>query len=168
MSASLFDYTSILPSSYPSNYLEYIDGNKQFGELKSGDKIYYYSYNTSSIYEIEITSDKILRRNKMAFIQINPIEIGNQILSKLILGPIVGSALFGEINGKHRSYRHWVIDESSICVNVNGEFIFGTNRETVLKYAKEILTSKISNITAKIIEIKTEFNTINNKLKNLK
>jgi hypothetical protein len=167
MSASIIDDYNI--SNHPTNYLEYIDGDKQFGKLKSGDIIYYYSFDTASIFRAVVKSDKILHRNGMSYISINPIKIDkNHILTKLIFGPISGSAIFGEINGIQRSYRYWIIDDSSLCVNINGNFIFGTNRNSVLKAAKENLKSRLNYVNEKIEELKTVYDFVIDKLINLK
>ena len=42
MSTSIIDDYNM--SNHPTNYLEYIDGDKQFGKLKSGDWIKYFTY----------------------------------------------------------------------------------------------------------------------------
>lgn len=168
MSTSIIDDYNM--SNHPTNYLEYIDGDKQFGKLKSGDIIYYYSFDTASIIQAVVKSDKISHRNGMLYISIDTIKIDkNHELTKLIFGPISGNAMFGiSINDTIKKYIHWEIDDSSLCVNINGNFIFGTNRNSVLQAAKETLNTRLNQVNENIEKLKIEYNLVNDKLINLK
>lgn len=154
MSASLFD--SFAYSSYPiaTNYLDYNEGDKTFGELKAGDIIYYHYFESNEILEIVVKTGKIVHRDNTAYMTIKPTNISRfQKLTRLEFGPVLGSRWFG--SGK--KYYSTDIPSSSICVSDSGTFVFGTNRDIVLAMAKLNLVSRIE-------DVKTEIGTLNKRL----
>lgn len=157
MSASLFDSFTYSYAPTPTNYLDHNEGDKTFGELKAGDIIYYHNFDSNEILDIAVKTGKISHRDDMAYVSIKPTIVSRfQKLTRLEFGPTRGGRWFN--NGKE--YSCYNIPTSSLCVDANGAFVFGTNREVVLAVAK-------LNMVSRIEEVKKEIEGLNKKLNGL-
>lgn len=121
-----------------NNYIDYNDGDKTFGELKSGDTIFYFIYNIGTLNNIKL-KDGIKIKNDVFYLPCSPYQISKQLKNvknnKFIIGPTNSLYKFGKKN-----YNPYDVEKSSVCVGV--ECIFGTNEETVKKNIKENLFRK--------------------------
>lgn len=157
MSSSLFETFAYSYAPTPTNYLDHNEGDKTFGELKAGDIIYYHNFDSNEILEIAVKTGKISHRDGMAYVSIKPTVVSRfHKMTRLEFGPTRGGRWFG--NGKVYSCSN--IPSSSLCVDANGEFVFGTNREVVLAVAK-------LNMASRIEEVKKEIEGLNKKLNGL-
>ena len=168
MSSSLFD--SYRMESIPTNYLEYNKGDKKFTDLKAGEIIYIHSMDSASkILEVTVKTGKIIRRNNLMCMAIEPINITPwEKLKYLEFGPINSGRWFSEIKGKVRNYSPYDITNSSLCESSDGTFVFGTNRDSVLASAKENITMKMVNINGQISFFNTELKYLKDKFNQLK
>ena len=154
MSASLFDSFTYSYAPTPTNYLDRNEGDKTFGELKAGDIIYYHHFDSNEILEIAVKTGKISHRDGMAYVSIKPTVVSRfQKLTRLEFGPTSGGRWFN--NGKE--YSCYSIPLSSLCVDANGAFVFGTNRAIVLAVAK-------LNMVSRIEEVKQDIKKLNGRL----
>ena len=163
MSESLFDtFGTYTPT--PTNYLDHNEGDMTFGELKAGDIIYYHHYDSNEILEIAVKTGKITHRDGMAYVTISPTTISKfHKLTRLEFGPTCGGSWFN--NGKE--YSCYNIPSSSLCVNSNGSFVFGTNREVVLSVAKQNITTRIRNAKQQIEQLNGSLNELTAQLDSL-
>lgn len=155
MSESLF-YSDM--SNIPENYLEYIDGEKKFGELQKNDVIYIgmYKYDAIKVYEVKLKDDK-LHTSKDYFLYLS---LNNKNIKKASFGPKYGSRWFGQ----GYIYSTELIPESSICVTYGNLTAFGTNKDTVIEYIKKGVDDSIKQINEQIISLESK---ISNKKKSL-
>lgn len=168
-SASLIDTWS---GPIISNWLDYHDGDKKFSELQVGDVVYYHSFDTidksSSIIEFNIKSSGIKKRKNTAYLSVEPIELNKfQTITQLEFGPTTGGAAFGPIDGIDRYYHFDNIADSSICVDKNGNCVFGTNRDIVLDIAKSNVGSRIKQINKNIDDLNKSLEDLKAQLQNL-
>lgn len=121
-----------------NNYIDYNDGDKTFGELKSGDTLFYYIYNIGNIDNTKLKGG-IKIKNNMFYLPCSPYQISKDLKNvknnKFIIGPTNCSCKFEE-----KEYNPDDVEKSSVCVGV--EFVFGTNEETVKRFAEENLFRK--------------------------
>lgn len=121
-----------------NNYIDYNDGDKTFGELKSGDTIFYFIYNIGTLNNIKLKGG-IKIKNDIFYLPCSSYQISKQLKNvknnKFIIGPTNNLYKFGEKN-----YNPYDVKKSSVCVGI--ECIFGTNEETVKKNIKENLFRK--------------------------
>lgn len=141
MSASLF-YSDM--SNIPQNYLEYIDGEKKFGELQKNDVIYIgmYKYDSIKIYEVKLKDTKF-HTSKDYYVYLS---LDNKRFKKVTFGPKNGSRWFGQ----GYSYSTELIPESSICVTYGNLMAFGTNKDTVIEYIKKGINDSINQTNEQI------------------
>lgn len=155
MSASLF---SDVGSHYdiPTNYLDYSDGEKIFGELKKGDVIYYYHYTYDDIIEITVNGNIKSFKEKI----ILPVKsFGPDKNSKLEFGPAKGGWM-----GYGKEYNPDKIKNSSICISISHSSVFGTNKESVLKIVKSFINETIVENQEKILKLEETNKSLSNKL----
>lgn len=127
MSSSL--YESITNYDYiPDNCLEYIEGEKKFGELQKGDVIYMGMFVNDSItvYELKLKNTKIHIKNDLYYLSLN-----DKFLKTATFGPRATKVADGK-----RTYSSDLIPESSICVKESYLSAFGTNKNTVIEFIK--------------------------------
>lgn len=155
MSASLF-YNDM--SNIPENYLEYIDGEKKFGELQDNDVIYIgmSKYDAIKVYEVKLKDAKF-HTSKDYFVYLS---LDNKNIKKAIFGPKNGNRWFGQ----GYSYSTGLIPDSSICVTYGNLTAFGTNKDTVIEYVKKGIKDSIKQINEQIISLESK---ISNKEKSL-
>ena len=119
-------------------YIDYSDGDKTFGELTSGDVIFYYIYNIGDINSVKLKNG-IKVKNNVFYLPCNPYQTSKQLKhiknDKFIIGPNNGLYKFGE-----KEYNPSDVEKSSVCVST--ECVFGTSEETVKKFAEENLFRK--------------------------
>lgn len=149
----------------PQSYLVYNNGDKTFSELCADDTIYYYNHNIcGDIVEIKLKSAGTKKRNGEFYLSIEPVKVDRYYkVTKLVFGSCNGSRYFGEINGEWRSYNPGYIDESSVCVGVGGE-IFGTNKDSVINFAKAHIDSQISKMNDKMKSLQNTITALNDRL----
>ena len=168
-SGSLFD-SGYTYNVIAQNYLEYEDGDKKFGELQSGDIIYMYNYNSENIIEITVKG-KISKRDNKIYISTEPFKLIPNAKysksSKIEFGPAYGGRMGADDGGAVRDYSPENIEKSSICISFGGGYAFGTNKETVLKYAKGDIAKSIQKIQDKINNLQKEIESLNKKFKNI-
>lgn len=167
MSASIFDSWT---SNCPSNYLDYHENDKKFSELQIGDVVYYHGFNTDnpgSILEIVIKTAGIKKKDDTAYISVIPVNFNKyNTVSKLIFGPVSAGQDFVS-GGILKSYNFSKIAESSLCISLNGNCVFGTNRERVLEIAQQHIISRITEVNTEIGNLNNKLNKLNNNLKGL-
>ena len=121
-----------------NNYIDYNDGDKTFGELKSGDTLFYYIYNIGNIDSTKLKGG-IKIKNNVFYLPCNPYQTSKQLKNiknnKFLIGPTNGSYKFGE-----KEYNPRDVEKASVCIGV--ECVFGTNEETVKKFVEENLFRK--------------------------
>lgn len=158
MSVSLF-YNDM--SNIPENYLEYIDGEKKFGELQKNDVIYIgvLRYDAIKVYEVKLKDAK-LHTSKDYFVYLS---LDNKNIKKATFGPKNGSRWFGE----GHSYSTELIPESSICVTYGNLMAFGTNKDTVIEYIKKGINDSIKEINEQIISLKSKISNREKSLENI-
>ena len=159
MSASLF-YNDM--SNIPENYLEYIEGEKKFGELQKNDVIYigkYKGYDAIKVYEVKLKDAK-LHTSKDYFVYLS---LDNKNIKKATFGPKNGSRWFGE----GRSYSTELIPMSSICVTYGNLTAFGTNKDTVIEYIKKGVNDSIKEINEQIISLESKISNRKKSLENI-
>ena len=121
-----------------NNYIDYNDGDKTFGELKTGDTIFYFVYNIGTLNSIKL-KDGLKVKNNVFYLPCDSYQISKQLKNvknnKFIIGPTNGSCKFGK-----KDYNPHDVEKSSVCVGV--ECVFGTNEETVKKNVEENLFRK--------------------------
>lgn len=163
MSASLFADMYIDYGESPVNYIEYNEGEKTFGELKPNDIIYLYNYSSDNILEITINGSLKSIKEKVSIktksFKLNP---DSKPQSSIKFGPNSSSAC----GGGHVYYPEKVKD-SSMCASWNGGWAVGTNKESVLKYAKSDISNSIQKIQSDIENLQKEVEILTNKLENL-
>lgn len=159
MSASLF-YNDM--SNIPENYLEYIEGEKKFGELQKNDVIYigmYKGYDSIKVYEVKLKDAKF-HTSKDYFVYLS---LDNKNIKKATFGPKNGSRWFGE----GRSYSTELIPMSSICVTYGNLTAFGTNKDTVIEYIKKGINDSIKEINEQIISLESKISNRKKSLENI-
>lgn len=159
MSASLF-YNDM--SNIPENYLEYIEGEKKFGELQKNDVIYigkYKGYDAIKVYEVKLKDAKF-HTSKDYFVYLS---LDNKNIKKATFGPKNGSRWFGE----GRSYSTELIPMSSICVTYGNLTAFGTNKDTVIEYIKKGVNDSIKEINEQIISLESKISNRKKSLENI-
>ncbi len=165
MNSSIF-YSDTSMNNISKNHLEYNEGDKKFSDLKAGDIIYFHCMdNVSKIFEVAVKSGKIIHKNNLIYITIEPVNITKwKKINRLEFEQMNGSKYFGEINGKPRNFKPSDINDASLCKSSCGNFVFGTNRNAVLASAKENIAAKMESINiqnsildAKIKSIKDKF-----------
>jgi hypothetical protein len=160
MSASLF-YSDM--SNIPENYLEYIEGEKKFGELQKNDVIYigmYKGYDAAiKVYEVKLKDTK-LHTSKDYFVYLS---LDNKNIKKATFGPKNGSRWFGE----GHSYSTELIPKSSICVTYGNLTAFGTNKDTVIEYIKKGVNDSIKEINEQIISLESKISNRKKSLENI-
>lgn len=166
-SASLFDdcyYPYDLPAS---NYLEYNEGDKKFGELQRGDDIYLYHYPNDEILNITIDGKLTVGRKnihiKTKSFKLNPSRKTQRVSNDIVFGPVDSSR-----SGEEGDYTPSNVEKSSICISFGGGWVVGTNKETVLKYAKSDISNSITKIQSDIEKLQAEIESLNKKLENIK
>ena len=170
-SSSLFDSGGY--EDMATNYLDYYDGDKKFGELKKNDIIYLYSYSNDKIIEVTINGSVKTINNKICIktksFKIRPNSKYCKPQTTLIFGPANGSRS-GRIEDDTKvvDYSPWKVEESSICISFGGGYAFGTNKDNVLKYAKSDITSSINKIQNDIEKLQNQIEILNKKLENIK
>ena len=169
-SSSLYDSGGY--ENMATNYLDYYDGDKKFGELKKNDIIYLYSYSNDKI--IEVTIDGTLKtQNNQLYIKTKSFKIrpNNKYCKSqtaLVFGPANGSRSGrNEDDTKVVVYNPWDVEKSSICISFGGGYAFGTNKDNVLKYAKSDITSSINKIQSDIEKLQNEITKLSDKLNNI-
>lgn len=167
-SASLFDNGDYSGrNSIPSNYLEYNDEDKSFGELKKDDIVYLYSYSNDNILEVTINGKLNTKGDfvtiKTQSFKINPNSKYCKPQSVIKFGPNGGSR-----SGEEGEYSPSNVGKSSICISYGGGWAVGTNKETVLKYAKSDISNSINKIQNDIEKLQNQIETLNKKLENIK
>lgn len=170
-SSSLFDSGGY--EDMATNYLDYYDGDKKFGQLKKNDIIYLYSYSNDKIIEVTINGTIKTLNNKIYIktksFKINPNSKYCKSQTTLIFGPANGSRSGRlEDDTKVVDYSPWKVEESSICISFDGGYAFGTNKNNVLKYAKSDITSYINKIQNDIEKLQNQIEILNKKLENIK
>lgn len=156
-----------------TNYLDYYDGDKKFGELKKNDIIYLYSYSNDKIIEVTINGTVKTLNNKICIktksFKIRPNSKSCKSQTTLEFGP-AHSGRSGRIEDDTKvvDYYPWNVKESSICISFGGGYAFGTNKDNVLKYAKSDITSSINKIQNDIKKLQNQIETLNTKLENIK
>lgn len=156
MSTSLF-YSDM--SNIPQNYLEYIEGEKKFGELQKNDVIYigmYKGYDNIKVYEVKLKDNKF-HTSKDYFVYLS---LDNKNIKKATFGPKNGNRWFGQ----GYSYSMELIPESSVCVSYGNLAAFGTNKDTVIEYIKKGINDSIKETKEQIISLESK---ISNKKKSL-
>ena len=166
-SASLFD-DFYQPYELPaSNYLEYNEGDKKFGELQKGDEVYLYHYPNDEILSITIDGKLTVGRKnihiKTKSFKLNPSRKTQRVSNDIVFGPTNGSR-----SGEEGEYIPNNVEKSSICISYGGGWIVGTNKETVLKYAKSDISNSIKKIQSDIEKLQAEIKSLNKKLENIK
>lgn len=165
-SASLFDDDYNSYSMPPSNYINYNEGDKTFGELQKGDEVYLYTYAHDEILNITIDGKLTVGRKdihiKTKSFNLNP-SIKKMTSNDIVLGPVYSSRMAPE-----GSYDPDKVKESSICVSYSGGWAVGTNKEAVLKYAKSDISNSINKIQNDIKDLQNQIETLNKKLENIK
>ena len=173
MSASLF-YDCYADYESPENYIEYNEGDKTFGELEPNDIVYLYSSSSDDILEVTINGN--LNSGKGKF----PLKIGKITIrtkpfkvdpnskycipqSSIEFGPNSSSTC----GGSH-TYNPEKVKDSSICASFKGGWAVGTNRESVLEYAKSDISNSIQKIQSDIENLQKELELLNKKLENIK
>lgn len=165
MSASLFAdmYHGIPPAP---NYIECNEGDKKFGELQKGDEIYLYHYSNDEILNITIDGKLIVGR-KNIHIKTKSFKLNSSSKTKIVLNDII----FGPVDinriGKEGYYTPSNVEKSSICIAFGGGWAVGTNRETVLKYAKSDISNSIQKAQSDIKKLQKEMELLNKKLENI-
>lgn len=164
-------------SDMPVNYLDYNSGDKTFGELKTGDTIYYQYFNngsTSNIVEVKVKKEGIQYKNNYAIINIEPYKTNankRELTTYLTFGPKNASRDFRFLgnDGKDvwKSYSVSDIENSSVCVNAGGNYVFGTNREVVIKFAKSGIANKIAEIKKQIANLQITLDSLNKEMENI-
>jgi hypothetical protein len=167
--SSLYDTWS---GSTPSNWLDYHDGDKKFSELQVGDVVYYHTFDTmgksSGVVEFNIKSAGIKTRKNTAYLSVEPIKLNKfQTITQLEFGPTNGGAGFGPINGVNRYYSFGDVADSSVCISIYDDCVFGTNREIVLNIAKSNVGSRIEKINKQIDDLNKSLGDLNAQLQNL-
>lgn len=167
MSASLFADMYIDYGESPANYIEYNEGEKTFGELKKGDIIYLYSSSLDDILEITINGSLNSRKGKVT-IRTKPFKVdpNNKYCipqSSIEFGPNSSSAF-----GNGHAYHPEKVKDCSICASWKGRWAVGTNRETILKYAKLDIINFINEKQNNIKNLQKEIEILTNKLEALK
>ena len=167
-SSSLFDSGDYSGrNSIPSNYLEYNEGDKTFGELKPDDIVYVYSYSNDHILEVTIngklnTKGNFVKIRTKSF-KINPNSKYCRPQSSIEFGPTGGG-----MSGKEGSYSPWEVEKSSICISYGGGWAVGTNKESVLKFAKSDISNSINKIQKDIENLNKQIESLSKKLENIK
>ena len=166
MSSSLFADMYIDYGESPANYIEYNEGEKTFGELKSNDIVYLYNY-TYDILEITINGSLKYKDGKVT-IRTKPFKVdpNNKYCipqSSIEFGPNSSSAF-----GNGHAYHPEKVKDCSICASWKGGWAVGTNRETVLKYAKSDIINFINEKQNNIKNLQKEIEILTNKLEVLK
>ena len=161
MSASLFADMYIDYGNSPTNYIEYNKGEKKFGELQKGDEIYLYHYSNDKILNITIDG-KLTVGRKNIHIKTKPFRTQLVLNDDIVFGP-VNSGCFGEKG----EYTPSNVEKSSICISFGGGWAVGTNRETVLKYAKSDISNSIQKAQSDIKNLQKEIESLNKKLENI-
>ena len=169
-SASLFD-SGYGYDDIARNYLEYEDGDKKFGELQAGDIIYMYRYNVENIIEITVKGKISKGKNKIYMstesFKLNPNSKYCKASSKIEFGPANGARSGADDEGIVRDYSPEKIEKSSICISFSEGCAFGTNKETVLKYAKKDITKSIQKIQNDMKNLQKEIDKLNKKFENI-
>ena len=164
MSSSLFDTFAYSYAPTPTNYLDHNEGDKTFGELKAGDIIYYHNFDSNEILDIAVKTGKISHRDGMAYVSIKPTVVSRfHKMTRLEFGPTSGGRWFN--NGKE--YSCYNIPTSSLCVDANGAFVFGTNRAVVLAVAKLNMVSRIESVKQEIKKLNDILNELTAQLDSL-
>ena len=167
-SASIFD-DIYNPYELPaSNYLEYNEGDKKFGELQKGDEVYLYSYSNDEILNITIDGKLTVGKKKNIHIKtksfkLNPSRKTQKVSNDIVFGPIGGSR-----SGEEGEYIPSNVEKSSICISFGGGWAVGTNKESVLKYAKSDISNSINKIQSDIENLQKQIESLNKKLENIK
>lgn len=169
-SSSLFDDGGY--GDMATNYLDYYDGDKKFGDLKKGDIIYLYKYSNDKIIEVTVNGTVKTQNNqvyiKTKSFKIKPNSKYCKSQSSLVFGPANGSRSGrSEDDTKVVDYSPWNVEKSSICISFGGGYAFGTNKDNVLKYAKSDITSSINKIQSDIEDLQNEINKLSEKLNNI-
>ena len=166
-SASLFDDVYHPYEMPPSNYLEYNEGDKKFGELQKGDEIYLYHYPNDEILNITIDGKLTVGRKsihiKTKSFKLNPSRKTQRVSNDIVFGPTNGSS-----SGEEGEYIPNNVEKSSICIAYGGGWIVGTNKETVLKYTKSDISNSIIKVQNDIEKLQAEIESLNKKLENIK
>lgn len=167
MSASLFADICIDYGERPAiNYIEYNEGEKTFGELQKGDEVYLYTCLNDKILNITINGKLTVGRNniyiKTKSFKLNLSSKTQKVSNDIIFGPINSSVCF---NG--HTYFPDRVKDCSICASWNGGWAVGTNKESVLKYAKSDISNSIQKIQNNIENLQKEIKILTNKLENL-
>lgn len=165
MSASLF--ADMYYGNPPApNYIEYNEGDKKFGELQRGDEIYLYHYSNDEILNITVIGKLIVGRKnihiKTKSFRLNPSSKTKIVSNDIVFGPVDGNRY-----GKEGNYTPSNVEKSSICISFGGEWAVGTNRETVLKYAKSDISNSIQKTQSDIQNLQKEVESLNKKLENI-
>lgn len=169
-SSSLFDSGGY--EDMATNYLDYYDGDKKFGELKKNDIIYLYSYSNDKIIEVTVNGTVKTHNNqiyiKTKSFKIKPNSKYCDPQSSLVFGPANGGrSARNEDDTKVVEYNPWDVEKSSICISFGGGYAFGTNKDNVLKYAKSDITSSINKIQSDIEKLQNEITKLSDKLNNI-
>lgn len=164
-SSSLFDSGYEL-GDIPQNYLKYEEGDKTFGELKNDDIVYLYNYSNDNIREITINGTLKVGSKKVSIktksFKLNPDSKYCKAQTELKFGPL------GQRSGSNGEYYSpQDVEKSSICVAFTGGYAFGTNKETVRKYAKNDINNSIAKIQKDIENLQNEIESLNKKLENI-
>ena len=167
MSASLFADLCIDYRERPAiNYIEYNEGEKTFGELQKGDEVYLYTYLNDKILNITVNGKLIVGRNniyiKTKSFKLNLSSKTQKVSNDIIFGPINSSMC-----GNGYTYSSDRVKDCSICASWNGGWAVGTNRESVLKYAKSDISNSIQKIQNNVENLQKEIKILTNKLENL-
>lgn len=166
MSASLFADMYIDYGNFPDNYIEYNEGDKTFGELNPNDIIYLYSCSADDILEITIDGNLKSRNGKVSIktksFKLDPNSKYCKPQSSIEFGPTDSVACGGD----HTYYPEKVKD-CSVCASWKGGWAVGTNKETVLKYAKSDISKSIQKIQSDIENLQKEIELLNKKLENI-
>lgn len=173
-SSSLF-YNNM--SDIPVNYLDYNSGDKTFGELKKGDIIYYQYFSNdsvSNVIEVKVKKEGIQYKNNYAIINIEPYKknvYDRELTTYLTFGPKNASRnwRFPGDDGKDvwKSYNVSDIENSSVCVSSGGNYVFGTNREVVIKFIKSGIAKKIDAIKQQIANLQITLDSLNKEMENI-
>lgn len=166
MSASLFADMYLDYGNSPDNYIEYNEGDKTFGELKLNDIVYLYDCSADNILEIIIDGNLISRNGKVSIktksFKLDPNSKYCKPQSSIKFGP--NDCIAG---GDGHTYYPEKVKDCSVCASWQGGWAVGTNRETVLKYAKSDISNSIQKIQSKIENLQKEIELLNKKLENI-
>lgn len=158
-----WDYTNYYVKYHvANNFLRYVDGDKTFGELVAGDTIYYYSAELDDIIELTVKG-KIRRKGEKMVMSVEPFSEGHRKQNVIDFGPAY-SSWSGNTGEQVDEYNGDNIPNSSLCISIGWNAVFGTNLESVKKIAHSSVTKAIEKAREDMNKLKAELERLEKKL----